>query len=165
MAIELPNWFITLHTLEGDAWEETFDQWQSALYRATTMENGRLSARRIGVNQFIYVGFTEHRATLSVTQKGRTFVPRFPYRPKKEEPSWLICPGCGVLLGSENEYIDAIGFDKQEVFQLLAEILRHGDLPTISTKPLTPQLPLPIIFESDELPPAWWQITWDAQVV
>ncbi len=97
---------------------------------------------------------------LVASHRSRRFAPSFPNRPIKAEPAWLFCPGCKVLQVSDEEYIDAVGFNRQEVFQLAYEILQHGNLPTTSNLSSPLQLELPGIAYWAAVDPAWWIVEW-----
>jgi hypothetical protein len=109
------------------------------------MDSGTLNATRVNGADVVSLMFTtpwgllEYRAV-----EGSPFQRAvFPHRPVRESREGLLCPCCGVLLGSWEELIESQGVCRGDAFSLLQVILSTGDLPSQVPEKPDRQLLLP----------------------
>jgi hypothetical protein len=123
------------------------------------MDSGSLNATRLNGVDAVSLMFTNSWGLLEYrAAEGLPFQrPVFPHRPAREAREGLLCPCCGVLLGSWEDLIDSQGVCRWDAFSLLQEILSAGELPRQVPEKPDRQLVLPGMQEF-LVPDSEWRI-------
>jgi hypothetical protein len=113
-----------------DTEEESFREltWTEAVRMVRTTQAGHLDAQASG-ECVIFEFNTTHAAMLYMGRDGMILQPYFPHRPESaQEFTPSICSGCGVGIGSQDDYLSGY-FRREDGLRLLAAVLRGPTLP------------------------------------
>ena len=116
--------------------------WPEALQVARTSTTGDLAAQFDG--ECVQLEFnTTHAAVLYMGRDDAILRPYFPNRsPESQDLARFFCGGCGIRLGSREEYLSCF-FDREAGFRLFAAVVRGPSLPKELPESLPGQLMFP----------------------
>jgi hypothetical protein len=121
-------------------------EWRHVLRAARESESGNLVAKRAGGAAVLTLDFGGSHAILHYRQggEGSWLYPTFPHRrPPPGLPKEQLCSGCGIWLGSWDEFLSSVGIRRADAFALAQAILRTGKLPAEVPESPHPQLVFP----------------------